>query len=170
MGFCPRKKQAAGQRDGLKAVTATNGITELEGLAILHTVRTHRHFLVGNPFTVRILTGHRPLQWVHNVNTASGRLTRWMLELDGYDMRIEFDIPGRVNDVADALSRLMDSRPNEVSEGIEFRDYLREQDVMSNLTEAMMSEPTFLAEWQSAEQSIAEMHLEDGHLNGFYNH
>ena len=52
-----------------------------------------------------------------------------MLELNGYDVRIEF-IPGRVNDVADALSRLMDSRPNEVSEGIEFRDYLREQDVV----------------------------------------
>ena len=61
-----------------------------------------------NPFTVRVLTDHRPLQWVQNVDTASGRVTRWMLELASYDMRIEF-IPGRVNDVADALSRLMDS-------------------------------------------------------------
>ena len=41
------------------------------------------------------------------VSTASGRVTctRWLLELSEYSFRIEF-IPGKVNDVADALSRL----------------------------------------------------------------
>ena len=80
-------------------------ITELEGLAILHTVRCHRHFLINNPFTVRCLTDHKPLTWVRKVDTASGRLARWMMELANYDFRIEY-IPGKVNDVADALSRL----------------------------------------------------------------
>eukprot|EP01043_Picozoa_sp_COSAG02_P016992 COSAG02_NODE_760_length_17479_cov_23.555178_14_plen_91_part_00 len=50
-----------------------------------------------------------------------------MLELAQYNFRIEF-IPGCVNDVADGLSRLLDSAPNATEQGIEFRDYLREQD------------------------------------------
>ena len=96
-------------------------ITELEGLAILHTVRCHRHFLINNPFTVRCLTDHKPLTWVQKVNTASGRLARWMMELANYDFRIEY-IPGKVNDVADALSRLQLAEPASESDGIELTD------------------------------------------------
>ena len=112
IGYCSHK---------LTAAEANYPITEIEGLAVLHFVRTFRHFLVNNPFTIRVLTDHRPLQWVDRVSTRSGRLTRWMLELMDYPIRIEY-IPGKVNDVADALSRLMDAGPADVSSAIEVQD------------------------------------------------
>eukprot|EP01046_Picozoa_sp_COSAG06_P074707 COSAG06_NODE_22980_length_706_cov_1.431631_2_plen_54_part_01 len=46
------------------------------------------------------------------------------MELADYDFRIEF-IPGKVNDVADALSRLNAAEPSDASQSIEFRDYLK---------------------------------------------
>ena len=52
------------------------------------------------------------------------------MELAEYDFRIEF-IPGKVNDVADGLSRLIAAEPAPERESIEFRDYLRDHEVMS---------------------------------------
>lgn len=135
-------------------------ITELEGLAILHTVRCHRHFLINNPFTVRCLTDHKPLTWVQKVNTASGRLARWMMELANYDFRIEY-IPGKVNDVADALSRLQLAEPASESDGIEFRDYLKDQEVMSVDMEQLMQDAEFTADFMSADASLDLLGDED---------
>lgn len=100
-------------------------VTEIEGLGILHAIRTNRHFLINNPFTIRVLTDHRPLQWSQTVSTRSGRLTRWLLELSDYNFKIEY-IPGPKNDVADALSRLLKTQPSDATESIEFHDALRE--------------------------------------------
>ena len=139
-------------------------ITELEGLAILHSVRCHRHFLLNNPFTVRILSDHQPLQWVQKVSTASGRLSRWLMELAEYDFRIEF-IPGKVNDVADALSRLVDAGPAPAAESIEFRDYLRENDVMVMDIEPLFASVEFTTEWEAASAQLQRLGGEDDHLN-----
>lgn len=109
----------------LTSAEAKYPVTEIEGLGILHAIRTNRHFLINNPFTIRVLTDHRPLQWSNSVATRSGRLTRWLLELSDYDFRIEY-IPGPKNDVADALSRLLTSTPSDATESIEFRDALKQ--------------------------------------------
>ena len=58
-----------------------------------------------------------------------------MLELADYNFRIEY-IPGKCQDVADALSRLLHTEPNDNSNGIEFRDYLREQEAMAQEVES----------------------------------
>ena len=60
VGYCSHK---------LTSAETNYPITEIEGLAVLHFVRTFRHFLVNNPFTVRIMTDHKPLQWVDRVST-----------------------------------------------------------------------------------------------------
>ena len=140
-------------------------ITELEGLAVLHFVRVHRHFLINNPFTIRILSDHKALQWVQSIDTASGRVARWMLELAQYDFRIEF-IPGCVNDVADGLSRLLESEPNASENGIEFRDYLREQETVQAI-DVSLSMPEFSSDWEAAGVYIEKLHQEDDHLREF---
>ena len=147
----------------LTAAERNYPITELEGLAILHFIRCHRHFLVRNPFTLRVLSDHQPLQWVQKVSTASGRLARWLMELADYDFRIEF-IPGKVNDVADALSRLHAATPADASSSIEFRDYLREQEVMCADTELLFADYVFATEWDDTSAAIEKLGEEDSHI------
>ena len=92
---------------------------------MLHFIRAHQHFLTNNRFKLRILSDRQPLQWVSSVATRSGRLTRWLLELSDYSFKLEY-IPGKLNDVADCLSRLLEAPPDAAWKSIEFRDYLRE--------------------------------------------
>ena len=95
----------------LTAAERNYPITEIEGLAVLHFIRAHQHFLTNNRFKLRILSDHQPLQWVSSVATRSGRLTRWLLELSDYSFKLEY-IPGKLNDVADCLSRLLEAPPS----------------------------------------------------------
>jgi hypothetical protein len=53
------------------------------------------------------------------------------------------------------------------SQGIEFRDYLREKDVMSTPIDVMMSDPDFRRDWDQAAFAIADMHRKDKHLRLF---
>ena len=147
----------------LTAAEQNYPITELEGLAILHFICCHRHFLVRNPFTLRVLSDHQPLQWVQKVSTASGRLARWLMELADYDFRIEF-IPGKVNDAADALSRLHAATPADATSSIEFRDYLREQEVMCADTELLFADYVFATEWDDTSAAIEKLGEEDAHI------
>ena len=73
---------------------------------------------------------------------SRGRVARWMMELAEYDFRIEF-VPGRLNDVADALSRLMAEGPNDKENSIEFRDYLRDLEVSYESIETMFASDEF---------------------------
>ena len=61
----------------------------------------------------------------------------------------------------------MKSGPNDASQGIEFRDYLREKDIMSTPIDAMMSDPDFRRDWDQATFAIADMHRKDKHLRLF---
>ncbi|KAG5883803.1 hypothetical protein JTB14_036680 [Gonioctena quinquepunctata] len=51
-----------------------------------------------------IKTDHQPLRWLMSLRSPKGRLARWALELQGYDLRIEYT-PGKSNRIADMLSR-----------------------------------------------------------------
>ena len=66
-----------------------------------------RTYIYGKPFT--IATDHRPLKWLLEHQHTSTRLTRWGLILQEYDVTIVYT-PGKENKVADALSRLPNSR------------------------------------------------------------
>ena len=88
--------------------------TERECYAIVWAMRRFRPYLEGVWFKVR--TDHTALRWILTITELTVRLTRWRLLLSEIDYEIDY-IPGRVNSVPDALSRVLtpagDSQPFE---------------------------------------------------------
>lgn len=76
---------------------------EKELLAIVWATKYFRPYLFGRKF--KIITDHRPLQWVMNIKDTNSRLTRWRLKLSEYDYTV-IHKPGKFNTNADALSRI----------------------------------------------------------------
>lgn len=77
-------------------------ITRRELLAVVHFVKTYRHFLVGKEFKLR--TDHASLRWIKSFKEPEGQLARWLETLDTYNMTLEHR-PGKKHINADALSR-----------------------------------------------------------------
>lgn len=62
--------------------------TERECLAVVHFVTEFRPYLWGSRF--KLLTDHQSLTWLlHSKRESTARLTRWMLRLQEYDMKIK---------------------------------------------------------------------------------
>ena len=76
----------------------------LEAYGVILAVKKWRYFLWGAPFKVRILSDHRSLQHLRTQRDLQGRLARWQEILSEFDYHIEY-VPGRINVLADALSR-----------------------------------------------------------------
>ena len=78
-------------------------VTERECLAVKWSCDLFRPYLLGRPFSV--FTDHAALVWLARSRDTKSRLTRWVLELQEFDMTIR-SRPGTENANADALSRL----------------------------------------------------------------
>lgn len=76
--------------------------TEREALAVVWAVEKFRGYLEGSSVVVK--SDHQPLRWLMSLKSPAGRLARWALTLQPYDLKIEY-IPGRSNVIADTLSR-----------------------------------------------------------------
>jgi hypothetical protein len=76
--------------------------TEREALAIVFGVQKFRGYLEGA--RVIVASDHQPLKWLMSLRSPSGRLARWALLLQSFDLHVDY-IPGRRNVVADMLSR-----------------------------------------------------------------
>lgn len=76
---------------------------EKELLAIVWAAKYFRPYLFGRKF--KIVTDHKPLQWLMNLKEPNSRLTRWRLKLSEYDYTIIYK-KGKTNTNADALSRV----------------------------------------------------------------
>lgn len=76
---------------------------EKELLAIVWATKYFRPYLFGRKF--KILTDHKPLQWIMSLKEPSSRLTRWRLKLSEYDFTVIYK-KGKANTNADALSRV----------------------------------------------------------------
>ena len=76
--------------------------TELECLAVVWGIRRMRTYLEGYAFTV--ITDHQSLRWLQKMESPTGRLARWLFELQQFEFEIKYR-KGTLNRVADALSR-----------------------------------------------------------------
>ena len=75
---------------------------DLELVAVMHTLKTWRHFLIGNRCDV--YTDHKSLKYIFTQKDLNLRQKRWLEHIKDYDMRLHYH-PGKANVVADALSR-----------------------------------------------------------------
>ena len=74
----------------------------LELGAVVFALKIWRHYLYGTKCTV--FTYHKSLQHIFNQKELNMRQRRWIELLNDYDCEIRYH-PGKVNVVADALSR-----------------------------------------------------------------
>ena len=77
-------------------------VTEKECLAIVYGTKVFRPYLFGQRF--KIITDHKPLNWLFNCKDPGSRLVRWRLKLEEFDYEIQYK-KGKTNTNADALSR-----------------------------------------------------------------
>jgi hypothetical protein len=75
---------------------------EQECLAVVWAMRRYRPYLEDKQFTLR--TGNKALVWLQQKKDQCAKLTRWAIELQGYQCTIQH-CPGRENQLADILSR-----------------------------------------------------------------
>lgn len=76
---------------------------EKELLAIVWATKYFRPYLFGRKF--KVVTDHKPLQWVMSLKEPGSRLTRWRLKLSEYNFTAVYK-QGKNNTNADALSRV----------------------------------------------------------------
>ncbi|XP_071679519.1 uncharacterized protein [Lolium perenne] len=75
---------------------------DLELAAVVHALKTRRHYLVGN--RCEIYTDHKILKYIFTQRELNMRQSRWMELIKDNDLGIHYH-PGKANVVADALSR-----------------------------------------------------------------
>ena len=75
-------------------------------LAIIHAIQTWRPFLLGRKFYIQ--TDQRNLKFLLEQRIVTPKQQKWVTNLLGYDYEITYK-PGRDNNAADALSRVMGS-------------------------------------------------------------
>jgi Reverse transcriptase (RNA-dependent DNA polymerase). len=76
---------------------------EKELLAIVWATKYFRPYLFGRKF--KIVTDHRPLQWLFSLKEPNSKLVRWRLKLEEFEYEIIYK-KGSLNKNADALSRI----------------------------------------------------------------
>ncbi|GFT71354.1 hypothetical protein TNCV_2526441 [Trichonephila clavipes] len=79
--------------------------TEREALAVVWALNKFRGYIEGAEITVA--SDHQPLKWLMNLTSPTGRLARWALQIQSYNLKIDY-FPGKCNFIADMLSGQID--------------------------------------------------------------
>jgi hypothetical protein len=75
---------------------------DLELAAVVHALKTWRHYLYGQKCD--IYTDHKSLKYIFTQSELNMRQRRWLELIKDYELEIHYH-PGKANVVADALSR-----------------------------------------------------------------
>lgn len=78
-------------------------IVEKEALAVYWGIVRSRMFLLGRKF--KVISDHRPIQFLYNSDKVSPKVLRWRLALQEFVFQVVF-CPGKENVVADCFSRV----------------------------------------------------------------
>jgi hypothetical protein len=76
-------------------------VAEKEFLAVIHAINKFLHYIIG--YLVILYTDHSAIRYLTNKLITNGRVTRWLLLLQEFDITIK-DRPGRENLVTNFLS------------------------------------------------------------------
>lgn len=132
---------------------------EKELLAIIWAVKYFRPYLFGRKF--KIVTDHKPLQWLFSSKEPSSKMVRWRLKLQEFDYEIIYK-KGLLNKNADALSRIElnanDAQPQE-QKSFNLNDFMNQ----FNESMAGKNHP------QQNQQEIASIIAEPGDIDNIRN-
>ena len=78
-------------------------VYDRELLAIIRALQEWRHFVLGSPHPVTVLSDHQNLMYFKNPQKLNRRQARWALFLSDYDLDLKH-LPGKLMVPADALS------------------------------------------------------------------
>lgn len=87
----------------LRGAEINYSVTELECLAVVFAVEKFRPYVEG--FQFNVITDHSALIWLFKQPNLTGRLARWLMKLQQFDINISH-IKGRHNVIPDTLSRI----------------------------------------------------------------
>ena len=90
-------------RNNLSPTELNYIVTEKEFLDVIHAVNKFRHYITGYP--VVLYTDHSVIKYIANKTITNGRVTRWLILLQEFDITIK-DRLGKENLVTDFLSRM----------------------------------------------------------------
>ncbi|GFU50208.1 retrovirus-related Pol polyprotein from transposon 297 [Trichonephila clavipes] len=77
--------------------------TERKALVVVWALEKFRGYVENQQ--IFLASDHQPLKWLLSIKSPSGRLARWALKIQSFNLKIDYT-PGKANVVADMLSRL----------------------------------------------------------------
>lgn len=122
--------------------------TELELLSIVACCQKWRQFILGYSTTI-VETDHHALTFLKQCHLSSGRLTRWALFLQEFDLNVKF-IAGVQNIAIDTLSRYPPDFHTLPPNNLEINVYRTtvfspdlKSDILSKITELTLADPRY---------------------------
>ena len=111
--------------------------TEREALAVVSALKEFYPYVYG--FSCRLITDHNPLTSLRSLKDIGGRLTRWLIFLQQFNLEFQYK-PGRYHMNADTLSRIP-SREIGDSISVTAIKELLSRDTLQSLLRAQVEDP-----------------------------